>query len=91
MIASGDSKSRPEIIQNGPDSRGRTQLCEKRSDAAEKWYDEDQSCIDPVDMKVPVAQGKRLLSDMGPLSVRLHTGSVFIGFCLILLFNLVVG
>ena len=72
MVASSDSQSGPEIVNNCPDSRWHSHRSIKSSDATEDGNDEDQCSVYPVDMLVPVAQCNRLLTNVWLLAIGLR-------------------
>jgi hypothetical protein len=64
MVAGCDAQSGPEVVDNRPGGCGCSEPCIERSNAATDGYDEDESCVDPVDMVVPVTQRNGLLAYM---------------------------
>lgn len=64
MVAGSDAQSGPEVVENCPSSSGCPQRCVACSDEATDGYDQDEGCVDPVDMLVPVTECDRLLADM---------------------------
>lgn len=64
MIASGDSQSGPEVVDKCPSSSDCPQRCVECSDDAADGYDQNEGCVDPVDMLVPVTECDGLLADM---------------------------
>ena len=54
MIASSDSQSRGEVIDDTPNGGLPKQRCPEGSDTANEWNPNDQVDVEPVDMLVPV-------------------------------------
>lgn len=80
MVSGSDTQSGPEVVEKCPSSSDRPQLCIECSDDAADGYDQDQGCVDPVDMLVPVTECDGLLADMLFSSTWLsfgHRGSGF--------------
>lgn len=73
MVASSDSQSSPEIVDNCPDSCWDSYRSIESCNTAEEGDDENQCSVDPVDMLVPVAQCKRLLADVWFLAIGLRS------------------
>ena len=70
MVASSDSQSGPEVVDNRPDSCWDSHRSIQSCDTTEKGNDKNQCGVDPVDMLVPVAQCNRLLADVLFLAIQ---------------------
>lgn len=80
MVSGSDSQPSPEVVEKCPSSSDRLQLCIECSDDAPDGYDQDQGCVDPVDMLVPVTECDWLLADMLFSSAWLSFGHCGSGF-----------
>lgn len=74
MVAGSDTQSSPEVVENCPSSSDCPQLCIECSDDATDGYDQDEGCVDPVDMLVPVTECDGLFADMLPSTTWLSFG-----------------
>ena len=80
MVPGSDTQASPEVVEKCPSSSDRPQLCIECSDDTADGYDQDQGCVDPVDMLVPVTECDGLLADMLFSSTWLSFGHCASGF-----------
>lgn len=80
MVAGSNTQSGPEVVEKCPSSSKCPQRRIECSDDAADGYDQDQGCVDPVDMLVPVTECDGLLADMLFSSTWLSFGHCGSGF-----------